>query len=204
MGLFDFMKKNNDCAKRDSVNVPKYDNGNKIQFDLDYQNNLLFRVNAAREKYKNDKDITSAIKEYEFAFVESNPPCESSQDIDLAKLYITAEEYDKAWGYLNQLILRRKYPDSEIKFLQAKVLKREEKYAYAIEMIALGYYYKTLNGNEFQKDKFQKDILSSVKKLGWNQENIEGIIELCVSQKNKSGLSEEILVKKLREYMNCL
>lgn len=208
MGLFDFMKKKpttKTASEKDVMALldkvdPEF---RQRRANLDYQNDLLSRVNAAREKYKVDKDLESAIKEYEFAFVESNPPCATSQDIDLANLYIKAGQYDKAWGYLNQLMLRRNYPDPDIRFYQAKILKKEEKYAYAIEMYALGYYYKSIPNNPFQTEKFQKDISSSAKKLGWNQEKIDGVTKIIMSYPHKDNSAEGNLIKHLREYMSA-
>lgn len=206
MGLFDFMKKKpaQKTSREDEVMalLDKVDPGyRQRRAELDYQNDLLSRVNAAREKYKADKDLASAIKEYEFAFVESNPPCRTSQDIDLANLYIKAEQYDKAWGYLNQLVLRRNFPDPEIKFYQAKILKKEEKYAYAIEMYAIGYYYKSIPDNPFQIEKFKKDVSSSAKKMGWDAEKIDGIAKIVMSYPHKDNSSEGKLIKQLREFM---
>lgn len=207
MGLFDFMKKKSmeQSSIEDEVMAlldkvdPEF---RQRQADLDYQDKLLSKVNAAREKYKADKDLESAIKEYEFAFIVSNPPCKTSQDIDLANLYIKAEQYDKAWGYLNQLVLRRNYPDPEIKSYQARILKKEGKYAYAIEMYAIEYYYKSIPNKPFQIDKFKKDVLSSAKKLGWNLEKIEEIAKIVMSYPHKDNSLEGQLIKRLREYMS--
>ena len=211
MGLFDFLKKTpvtKTSSAETSTNqkakelLDKVDPGfRQRQADLNYQNELLSRVNAAREKYKIDKDLESAIKEYEYAFVESKPPCATSQDIDLANLYIKAEQYDKAWGYLNQLILRRSFPDPEIKFYQARILKKEGKYAYAIEMIAIGYYYKSIPNKSFQVEKFHKDISSSAKKLGWDQSKIDSVTKIVTSYSNKDNSEETKLIKQLRDFM---
>ena len=175
----------------------------RIDDELKYQNKLLDRVNKAREAYKNDKDLAKAIKEYEYAFVKSDPPCKTSQDIDLANLYIKANEYDKAWGYLNQLILRRGYPDSEIKFYQARILKHEEKYAYAIEMIMIGYYYKALPDRPFQTEKFLKDISSSAKKLGWDEEKTKGLLNILNTIPPREGFDERLLINQIRNYMGA-
>lgn len=206
MGLFDFFKKKPSVSNHKDQDVmaildkvdPKY---RQMQADLDYQNALLARVNAAREKYKVDKDLESAIKEYEFAFVNSNPPCRTSQDIDLANLYIKAGQYDKAWGYLNQLQLRRNYPDPEIRFYQARILRNEGKYAYAIEMFAIGYYYKSIPNNPFQTERFLKDISSSAKKLGWTEERKDGLAKIVMSYPHKDNSAERKLTEHIREFM---
>ena len=211
MGLFDLFSKKKTIVKQNVKTekdamalLDKVDPSfRKRQADLEYQNKLLDRVNAAREKYKEDKDLEKAIEEYEFAFVKSNPPCLTSQDIDLADLYMKAGQNDKAWGYLNQLMMRRTSPDPHIRFMQAKILKKEEKYAYAIEMFALGYYYKSIPNMAFQEDKFQKDIASSVKKLGWDQEKVNGIIKIVKSVPHKDNFAEDKLVKQLRAFMGC-
>ena len=212
MGLFSFFKKNQDPKKqstkfsdeqREMTILNKVDSSyRKSQAELNYQNELLSRVNTAREKYKKDGDLESAIKEYEYVFIESNPPCTTSQDIDLANLYIKAGAFDKAWAYLNQLMLRRKYPDPDIRFYQARILKKEEKFAYAVEMYAIGYYYKSIPNMPFQTEKFQKDISSSVKKLGWSQEKIDGILRIIMAFPHGDNSAESDLVKLLREYIN--
>lgn len=208
MGLFDFMKKKQESKPITQQEVKtlleEIDPGyRQRQEELEYQNQLLSRVNAARVKYKSDGDLESAIEEYEYAFVVSNPPCQSSQDIDLANLYIKAKQYDKAWGYLHQLLLRRKLPDPEIRFYQARILKKEGKYENAIEMYALGYFYKSIPNCPFQIKKFQKDISSSAKKLGWNQDVIDEITKIIISYPNNNS-SEREFVTQLREYMSKL
>lgn len=191
MGLFNIFKKNLPGTPTD-----------RIKANLAYQNDLLSRVNAAREKYKIDKDLNSAIKEYEFAFVHSDPPCKSSQAIDLADLYIKAEEYDKAWGYLNQLMLRGEPHSPVIKFYFAKILKKQGKYDQAIEMYAIGYFYKSIPDQPFQADKFHKDISSSVKKLGWSQDKVDDITNIIMSQPHKNADAEGTLVRLLRQRMS--
>lgn len=201
MGLFGFGKTNKGKSSSrkilDELELKRKD----MKDELDYQNELLSRVNKAREKYKKDKDIESAIKEYEYAFVEADPPCKTSQDIDLANLYIKAGLHDKAWGYLNQLQLRRRSPDPEIRFYQAKILKKEGRYAYAIEMYAKGYYYKTFYNAEFQTEKFLKDISPCVKKLGWNQEKVDTITETVVDQVKKNGYDDKELSDRLKKLL---
>lgn len=201
MGLFRFGKskssKTAPCKFFDELESKN----NAMRKELDYQNELLSRVNRAREKYKQDKDLESAIKEYEFAFVESDPPCETSQDIDLANLYIKAGLHDKAWGYLNQLQLRRTSPDPEIRFYQAKILKKEGRHAYAIEMYAKGYYYKTFYNADFQTEKFHKDISSCVKKLGWDQEKVDTITKTIIDQVKKNRYDDKELSDRLKELL---
>lgn len=99
------------------------------------------------------------------------------------------------------MILRRTSPDPDIRFYQARILKKEEKYAYAIEMYALGYYYKSIPNRPFQVEKFQKDIATSAKKLSWDQNKIDAITKIIMSYPHKDNSSEAKLVRQLREFL---
>ena len=56
----------------------------------------------------------------------------------------------------------------KIRFEQARLLKKEEKWADAIEMYLLGYLAKSSWNRKFQEDMFVKDIKSSANKLNWD------------------------------------
>lgn len=216
MSIFDLLKKK--APKQEPINTGKtfrndieksmYENntmGYKDTKDhLDYQNSLLNKVNQAQERYKQDGNIDAVIKELEYAFITANPPCNSSQNLDLANYYIKAGQNNKAWGYLNMLESKLLAPTEKIRLLQARILKKEKKWADAIEMYMLGYLAKSKWNNTFQKEMFQKDIQSSANKLGWDNTKIEQLslmIEKQVKQKNYDGSA---LVKEFRKYYQSI
>ena len=171
---------------------------------LAYQNALLDRVNTAQQKYKEDGDIEAVIKELEYAFIEADPPCQSSQYLDLINYYIKANKNDKAWAYLNRLLMKNEAPLKDIRFSQARILKKEKKWMYAIEMYMLGYLAKSQWNNNFQRDMFIKDIKSSANKLSWDDTVIDSLAQMVATQVQKKKYDEDELIKKYRDFCSSL
>lgn len=95
--------------KQKAIQKELYKKDPKYRATIDYlkhQQKLTDLMNSALERYKKDKDLDKIIKVYEKIFIEADPPCESSKDVDLAKYYIRTGQNDKAWGYLNLLLTR--------------------------------------------------------------------------------------------------
>lgn len=139
MGLFDKFKKNQQ-PKTDSEAIERemYENNTlgyrDLKDHLDYQQELINKVNLANAQYEKDGDMDALIKVYEMAFYEADPPCASSQNLKLVDYYLKSNSNDKAWEYLNFLYLGSYAPKEKIRFLQAKILKKEKKYLDAIDM----------------------------------------------------------------------
>ncbi len=215
MGLFDFLKKKNSSQNSvQEVKVPKPKFHNKIEKEMyekniegfrdltdsiNYQNALLDRVNTAQQRYKQDGDLEAVIKELEFAFIKCNPPCRSSQCFDLVDYYIKAGQNNKAWSYLNRLSMRKNAPMMHIRFAQARILKKEKKYADAVQMFMLGYLAKS-NGQDFRKDKFIKDIKSSANKLEWDDNTITRLVNILEKQIKKKNYDEGALIEEYRKF----
>lgn len=162
---------------------------------LDYQDALLSRVNAANEKYKKDGNLNALISEYEFAFRTSKPSCASSQNLKLADFYMEAGMNDKAWRYLNQLYSTGEAPKDKIRFKQASLLKKEKRYAYAIEMYMLGYLYK----HTWNKEMFLKDISSSANKLSLSDNQREFLASLVERQVKSKKYNEDAVSDNYRK-----
>ena len=165
----------------------------KTQASLKYQDDLLKIACDAREKYKNDGDIESAIASYEKVMIEADPPLKNAQShaIFLAELYIKNGQNDKAWGYLGLLQTKQLCPLAKIRGEQAKILKKEKKQKDAIEMILLQHwdrFYET-EFNYYDHNACMKDIAPSIKALKWSPEDQEkcvSFVDFAVSLKQKA------------------
>lgn len=114
--------------KQKAIEKELYRKDPKYRATTDYlkqQQKLLDLMNSALEGYKKDKDLDKIIKVYEKIFIEADPPCESSKDVDLAKYYIRAGQNDKAWSYLNLLLTRPRTNERNIRQQQIRILKKE-------------------------------------------------------------------------------
>lgn len=211
MGLLGFLSgKKNDSGKSDRKSrfsndieqemYEKNQHGYRDMKDsLDYQDALLSRVNAAQKKFREDGCLDAVIKELEYAFITSNPPCKTSQNMDLAGYYIRAGQSDKAWGYLNRLIMTGQAPLEKIRFEQARILKKEKKWADAIEMYMLGYLAKNQWNRQFQEDMFIKDIRSSASRLGWDDSVMKQLAEIVSSFVRKGKSDEKLMIREYRK-----
>ena len=197
MGLFGLFSKNS--PKKDI-----YDDWNKKAEErnakLEYQNKLLDRVNAAQAKYKADGDLQAVIAELEYAFVVSNPPCASSQNMDLATYYIKAGQNNKAWSYLNTLIATGQAPVKDVRFAQARILKKENKHTEAIRFFMFAYLDKSRWNATFQRDMFLKDISPSAKKLNLDEKTRNAIADI-VQDAVKNNYDEDYITTKYKPFV---
>ncbi len=170
---------------------------------LQSQNELLSKVLAAKEKYKTDNDVYAAIAVYEQALIYSDPPLHSnSHTMFLANLYIQAEEYDKAWAYLNKLLLTNVGLTYKIRKEQCRILKKEKKYIDAMLMLALSYLADSKWSNSFRVDAFVKEAAPIAKKLNWSNETIEQLASCIQSHVNEKDYDESSLYDDMEKVIN--
>ena len=207
MGLFDRFKskQKTKTPSREEIEREMYEKnlwGYKDKKDaIDYQNVLLARVNRAQAQYKADGDLNAVIRELEFAFIQSDPPCKTSQNMSLVDYYLKAGLRDKAWGYLNMRVSKNQAPLEKIRFAQARILKSEKKYSYAIEMYACGHLAKSAFNNTFQKDMFLRDIQSCANKLKWDDDKREYVAYLIQKSVDKRAYIEQPLITSYRKFL---
>lgn len=167
----------------------------KMKDDLEYQDKLLSFVWQAREQYKSDGDINKLIAAYEYAMIEAKPPLKNAQShtMYLAELYIKNNQNDKAWDYLNSILLSHIDLTHKIRFLQCKILKKEKRYVDAMIMLMMGYLFKAKISSSFAKDTFIKDATPIAKKLGLENSNIEYLAYLIENQIKHRNYDDQVL-----------
>ena len=149
----------------------------------------LEKLAKAREQYKQDNDINKLISVYEEFFVSSNPPMKSPDEFELAKLYEKAGDTNKAWSYLNAILLRGNTPPYLIYNEQATILKKENKYEDAIHTYMLCYQTKVgLLGKDAWEEKFRKDVGICVRKLKWDENAIDTLANMIKAHITKGDL----------------
>lgn len=211
MGLLDFLKKKhpgdytNTSGKnfRNEIEKEMYINNiagyRSLKNQLNHQDDLLIIANEARERYKTDGDIETAIAAYEKVLLEADPPLVSTaHTMFLADLYIKAEMFDKAWGYLNSLIGTDRAPLDKIRHEQARILKKEKRHQEAIEMILLEYLAKSEWNNTFSREACLKCIGPSIRALKWSSDDQDRCADLVEAQVTKRRYNENTLIKNYR------
>lgn len=153
---------------------------------FDEQNAMLQRLADAQWEYKQDKDINKLISVYEMVFINSKPYLQSSQEIDLADLYVKAGMNNKAWGYLNMLLMRNETPANKIYFEQARILKKENKYDQAAYTYMLCHLAKSQRDGVFHPEPFIKDVQVCANKLKWDDQIVQKLTNI-LSQRVKLG-----------------
>ena len=217
MGLFDVFR----TKPKTSTNMPNavdqkidsimvnYQENKKQQ---DNQNKLLAQVNAARAKYKKDGDLDAVIAVFEDAFWKADPPCTSSQSIDLVGFYLKAGQNDKAWAYLSYLYhqwmndyaagkasLYDAYP---IRDQQARIVKKEKRYAYAIGLYMQAHLLKSSWNDTFQKELFLKAIQPCVNKLQWEADVPEYLAYLIGNAVSNKRYDEGNLIDQYKKFLS--
>ena len=188
-----------DTTKKEMISADsEYRN---LMESLEWQDKLIATVQKAREKYEEDKKIDDLIKSYEYVLLEANPPIKNmrSLPISLAELYRKSNQNDKAWGYLNSLLLTHPELLDKIRFEQCKILKSEKKYIEAMEMLMCGYLYKSKWNNTFNEKHFTKDATPISNRLKWDSQKIEYLAYLIKSQVDKQNYREDTLIQNYRK-----
>ncbi len=163
-------------------------------------NKSLEKILNANKQYKEDKDLNKVIKIYEHELKEPTSPWEHNipqkHAMDLVDFYLKAGENDKAWGYLNWLTIQCPQLTSKVRFAQAKILKKENKYQDALIALMSGYLVdaKDMNGR-FNSTKFTKEATVIANKLKWDGLKVEKLSEILgrmISNRdyNESNLRE--------------
>lgn len=173
----------------------------KLMDNVEWQDQLIATVQKAREKYQENKKLDDLIKAYEYVLFEATPPIENMHNlpISLAELYRKNNQHDKAWGYLNSLLLTHPSLLDKIRFEQCKVLKSEKKYIEAMKMLMCGYLYKSKWNNTFNEKLFIKDATPIANKLKWDTKKVEYLVYLIKSQVDKQNYDENVLIENYKQ-----
>ena len=201
MGIFDLFKKQ---PVTTHAHFDKYFPDHEAQQErLKYQTELLNSVNEANAKYANDGDIESLINVYEHAFIESNPPCHSSQNLKLVDLYLKTGQNNKAWMYLNSLIASQEAPMEKIRHEQSRILKKEKRYIPALEMIMSEHLFKYTNRNGLNREAFLKDAGVCTRALKWNESTLNDLADIVERQikLKQSDYDDSSLHKEYETYL---
>ncbi len=214
-GLFLFVNTDGlckDCAKLENLlqkDVKQYlyqtdPSYRKAADNLAYQEELLKIVLNAQAQYKEDGNIENAIIAYEKAMRQANPPLKSSSHTHyLINLYIKAGYHDKAWGYLNSLILSHGIQLYQIRSYQAQILKKENKHIDAIQMLLFYHLDLSESNNAFNRDAFIKAITPSVKKLKWDINDVNALADLLEKHiVSKETNKESLLHEDYKVFLN--
>lgn len=167
----------------------------KTKSDLEHQDKLLASVWEAREQYKVDNNIDKLIAAYEYAMIEAKPPLKNAQShtMYLAELYIKNNQNDKAWDYLNSILLSHIDLTHKIRFLQCKILKKEKRFVDAMIMLMMGHLFKAQINATFAKDAFIKEATPIANKLGLNNDNVEYLAYLIENQVKHRNYDDQTL-----------
>lgn len=141
----------------------------------------LYEIAAtAAERYKTDNDPEPAIRDLEYVLMKAKPPYYAPAYMKLlTDLYVKTDQRDKAWAFLNFLLLNPDVNESSIRDRQAWLLKKEKKHVDAIEMLLYKHLADARNGY-FSYSSLMKDIGVSVRALKWsskNQDDIAGLVQ---------------------------
>lgn len=119
----------------------------------------LDELNKAREQYKQTKNPLPAIDAYERCL--PNVGNAVTHHLFLVELYVKNGQNDKAWGYLNKMLLDFPNAESRIRESQYKLLKHEKRWLDALGMLL----YFHIAKPTFNPDAFIKNAMPLAEKL---------------------------------------
>lgn len=179
----------------------------RLREQLEAESFLYSKALETYELYKTDKDVIKAIASMEYVLIESPVKIATPRYMHfLVDLYVKNNQNDKAWGYLNSLILR---PDviytSAVYKEMAWLLKKEKRHAYAIEMIMCEYLWDSQFTNmPFNRGALIQDIGVSVRALKWTSENQTEIANFVEYQIDTKKYNEREMIDQYRNYYSSL
>lgn len=177
------------------------------QAEVKHTDDLIELVNKARSKYKEDGNLEDALKAYEYALIDSEPPLLNAQShsLFLIQLYKKAGLRDKAWGFLNSTGMdvmkygRERLPREKVYEEQAKIVKEEKRFGYAIEFLLMSYFERGM----YTEDKFDKEVLPLIKKLGWPDSTKGDLMSILDSELTKGDINGAGEIRKTyRDYVS--
>ena len=176
----------------------------ELKNGLDHLDKLIASIQDAREQYKADKDIDKLIAAYEYAMIKANPPLKNAQShtMYLAELYIKSNQNDKAWSYLNSILFSHKELTGKIRYAQFKVLKKEKKYADAMEMLMLSYLFGSKMNHTFRESAFVKEATTIANKLNWDSEKVGILAQIVGNQVQRKNYDESELIRVFRNALS--
>lgn len=180
--------------RKRNMKDPEY---RRVMESIEWQDQLIAKVQAARSKYEEDKNIDELIGVYEFVLLKARPPIKNMRGLCLAlvELYRKNHQNDKAWGYLNNLTLTRQDILDKIRFEQCKILKAEKKYTDAMRFLMCGYLHKSKWNNQFQKEMFVKEASTIANRLKWNRDQVEYLAYLIEQRVGSKNYNEGSLIE---------
>ncbi len=199
MGFLDFFKKKADTNMNEKVQAAASE-VKKAGTSLG-GGDLLSRFNEAQEKFKKDQDLNGVIQELEDVFWKGGEVLKSPKCLDLMKYYLQAGKTDTAREYLSYLQENSDLPVEEFRLAEARILKGEGNWTDAIAKYLAGYLLTAERTGKLKEDKLQNDIKSSIKKQGWSEASMDGLIAIVRKHVNKKDFREESLEADIRKFI---
>lgn len=132
------------------------------------------RLQSARAALSESGDLEAAIAEYEAAIEDFGDQNMDSHRMHLASCYIKAGQFDKAWGYLNMLMVKYPHLTPKVHKEQVRILKKEKRWSEAMRCLLEYYIDRCIFGIPgFNKKAFLKDLSPIANKLGLDEDERE-------------------------------
>lgn len=163
-------------------------------------NNELSTMNNAYEEYINGGDINTCIKTYESILLNGTKWNSFNHCLTLVHLYIKSNRNNDAWRLLNWMQLHFSYLQdhmdsnmSKIRAYQFKILKKEKKYLEAFVLFVSSYTYCVYGSDKnvyFNKNKFIRELKTTAKQIGINEDELLEFSELYEAELKKEHLND--------------
>lgn len=177
----------------------RYSSYDKLKKKLEEADKTITLLNNAMVKFKLDKNYDELILVYESIFLNAKKREIANFSYKyyfvLANCYIEKNQIDKAWGYLNMLLINKTNFTDNILKLQSKISKKEGKFIYSLELLSRSYFYKVSKGLLFNENLFRKESSQLIKKANLDSSIIDKIV--CLIMKKHSD--ESYFVDEFRQ-----
>lgn len=175
----------------------------QLRAQLDAESELYSKALETYELYKTDGDVQKAIMSMEQVLINAPVKIATPRYIHfLVDLYLKNNQNDRAWGYLNSLVVKPDIIHTSVVYREmAWLLKKEKRHEYSIEMIMRAYLWDgRIDPAHFNRGALIQDIGVSVRALKWTSETQAEIANFVEYQIDTKRFDESEMIRMYRNY----
>lgn len=161
----------------------------KIMREVEVQDKAFERICKARDEYADDLDALIGVYEEE---VRENPTGVNwsyKYYMTLSKMYYENGQRDKAWGFLNEMVMTHPELIEHVRKEQVRILKKERRWLEALRTFCLQSYHAAERPN-YGAERFVREGRPIANKLGLSESQMFQIGSEVIRQA-RSPLSDE-------------
>ena len=170
----------------------------QLKAQMAHEDALVQRVLDAGAACKGAPNLAAAIDEYEAALKAADSVGYlATHWIYLAQECVKDGQHDRAWGILNQTMLKAPDKVANVRHEQLRILKKECRWDEALRTLGMEYASKY---GDFNRSAFMRDLKPIANKLGLTDGERDQLADVVEKAKKSNG-AEGIVMKAFTKFL---